>query len=125
VIDTLRSAIAPHVDEPFAAVQTRRLIGLAMYARDRGVDPTARRQASIAALIGDDDATAVLLDPADPRAPHLRKLLVEHLDADIAAEAVLLGHFHPEEVEPVPSGPDSDGTRSAEPARGHDTPEPR
>ena len=32
VIETLRSAVLPHVDEPFAALQTERLIGLATYA---------------------------------------------------------------------------------------------
>jgi len=96
VIETLRSAVLPHVDEPFAALQTQRLIGLATYARDRGADPTDHRNDEIRALIGDDDVTAVLLDPHDARGDRLRALLVSHLDADIADEAVLLEHFQPE-----------------------------
>jgi hypothetical protein len=96
VIETLRSAVLPHVDEPFAALQTQRLIGLAAYARDRADDPTDHRDAAVRALIGDDDVTAVLLDQDDPRGDRLRAVLVQHLDADIADEAVLLEHFHPE-----------------------------
>lgn len=95
MIETLRTTVLPHVDEPFAALQAERLIGLAMYARDRRADPTDARQAEIAELIGEADVAAVLLDPSDPRAPALRSLLVQHLDADIADEAVLLEHFHP------------------------------
>lgn len=112
VIETLRSGVLPYVDDPFAALQTRRLIGLAAYARDRADDPTAHRAAAIRALIGDDDVTAVLLDASDPRGDRLRAVLSEHLDADIADEAVLLEHFRPA-VDLAPSGPDPDGTRSA------------
>jgi hypothetical protein len=93
VIETLRTAVLPHVGEPFAVLQTQRLIGLASYARDRGDDPSEHRRAAIAALIGDDDVTAVLLDPNDLRGDRLRALLVHHLDADLASEAVLLEHF--------------------------------
>lgn len=96
MIETLRSTIVPHLDEPFALLQTQRLIGLATYARDRGGDPAGHRQDAIRALIGDDDVTAVLLDPNDARGDRLRAVLVSHLDADIADEAVLLEHFHPE-----------------------------
>lgn len=95
MIATLRDAVLPHLDDPFAELQTERLIGLAMYARDRRPDPTAHRTGVVRSLIGDDDAAAVLLDPADPRGARLRALLIEHLDADIADEAVLLEHFHP------------------------------
>ncbi len=93
VVETLRSTVLPHVDEPHAALQTRRLIGLAMYARDRGADPTDARAAAVTELIGDGDPTAVLLDRADPRRALLQALLVEHLDADLASERVLLEHF--------------------------------
>lgn len=97
VIETLRSGVLPHVDDAFAALQTQRLIGLATYARDRCADPTEHRRTAIHALIGDDDVTAVLLDTSDPRAERLRAVLSAHLDADIADEAVLLEHFHPEQ----------------------------
>jgi hypothetical protein len=93
VIETLRTAVLPHVADPFAAVQTQRLIGLARYARDRGDDPAPHRHAAIVALIGDDDVTAVLLDDADPRRERLGALLVQHLDDDLAAEAALLEQF--------------------------------
>jgi hypothetical protein len=95
VIETLRSAVRPHVDEPFAALQTDRLIGLATYARDRRPDPTDERRAAVTGLVGGDDPAAVLLDPTDSRAPALRRLLVRHLDADLEDEAVLLEHFDP------------------------------
>jgi hypothetical protein len=96
VIETLRSSVLPHVDDAFAALQTQRLIGLAIYARDRGADPSEHRRAAIHALIGDDDPTTVLLDTSDPRAERLRATLSAHLDADIADEAVLLEHFAPD-----------------------------
>ena len=100
MIETLRTAVLPHVDEPFAVLQTQRLIGLASYARDRGDDPTGHRHDAVRAIVGDDDATAVLLDPNDARGDRLRAVLVSHLDADIAAEAVLLEHFQPEPGSP-------------------------
>ena len=111
MIETLRAAVLPHVDEPFAVLQTQRLIGLAAYARDRGDDPSEHRRTAITALIGDDDVTSVLLDPNDPRGDRVRALLVHHLDADLASEAVLLEHFRPV-TNLVPSGPDPEGTRS-------------
>jgi hypothetical protein len=103
VIETLRDTVLVHVDEPYAALQTQRLIGLAMYARDRGADPSAIRGAAIAALIGDDDPATVLLDPDDARSQALRHLLMAHLDEDLASERVLLDHFS------EPSAPPTSG----------------
>ena len=111
MIETLRSGVLPHVTDPFAALQAHRLIGLATYARDRGADPYDHRRAAVRALIGDDDVTAVLLDESDPRADRLRALLSDHLDADIAAEAVLLEHFH---RGPDVRDRDADGERRSE-----------
>ncbi len=93
VVETLRDDILPHVSDAHAALQTQRLIGLAMYARDRGDDPRTHRDHAIEALLGDDDPTAVLADAADPRRTRLQALLVAHLDADLAIEHVLLTHF--------------------------------
>jgi hypothetical protein len=124
VIETLRSGVLPYVGDPFAALQTRRLIGLAAYARDRADDPSAHRAAAIRALIGDDDVTAVLLDGSDPRGERLRAVLSEHLDADIADEAVLLEHFRPV-VNLASSGPGHEGTGSGRPGGAHDEAEPQ
>jgi hypothetical protein len=93
VASTLRSVVLDHVDDPYARVQTERLIDLAEYARDRGPDPSAARRAAIAELLSGDDPTAVLLDEDDPRRPALRALLRAHLDEDLAAEERLLAHF--------------------------------
>ena len=93
VVETLRDGVLPHVTDPHAALQTERLIGLAMYARDRGDDPQAHRDHAIEALIGDDDPATVLADVDDPRRARLQALLVAHLDADLATEHVLLTHF--------------------------------
>jgi hypothetical protein len=114
VIETLRDTVLAHVDEPYAALQTRRLIGLAMYARDRGVDPSATRAAAIAALIDDGDPATVLLDPNDARRVALRQLLMTHLDEDLASEQVLLDHFS-EPSAPPTSGLDDSIVRGDRP----------
>jgi hypothetical protein len=93
VVETLRDDVLSHVTDAHAASQTQRLIGLAMYARDRGDDPQPHRDHAIEALIGSDDPATVLADAADPRRPRLQSLLVSHLDADLAVEHVLLTHF--------------------------------
>ncbi len=93
VVETLRDAVLAHVADPYAVLQTERLIGMATYARDRGDDPTPHRDHAIEALIGADDPVAVLADPADPRRERLRALLVAHLGDDMATERVLLQHF--------------------------------
>jgi hypothetical protein len=93
VVETLREGVLPHVTDEHAALQTQRLIGLALYARDRGDDPQPHRDHAIEALIGGDDPAVVLADATDPRRPRLHALLVTHLDADLAAEQVLLTHF--------------------------------
>ena len=67
VVETLRDGVLPHVTDDHATLQAQRLIGLAMYARDRGDDPQPHRDHAIEALIGDDDPAAVLADPTDPR----------------------------------------------------------
>jgi hypothetical protein len=102
VVETLRDSVLPHVADDHAAMQTQRLIGLATYARDRGDDPQPHRDHAIEALIGADDPTAVLADPTDPRRPRLQSLLVAHLDADLAAEHVLLTHFGDPTILPTP-----------------------
>ncbi|MET0662031.1 MAG: hypothetical protein ABWZ42_02765 [Ilumatobacteraceae bacterium] len=89
----MRDDVLPHVADEHAASQTKRLIGLAMYARDRGDDPQPHRDHAIEALIGSDDPAAVLADAADPRRARLQSLLVTHLDADLTNEHVLLTHF--------------------------------
>ena len=108
VVETLRDGVLPHVTDEHAALQTQRLIGLAMYARDRGDDPQPHRDHAIEALIGSDDAATVLADAADPRRPRLQSLLVSHLDADLAVEHVLLAHFGDPAVLPADAraGPD-------------------
>ncbi len=93
VVETLRDGVLPHVADGHAALQTQRLIGLAMYARDRGDDPQPHRDHAIEALIGGDDPAVVLADVADPRRLRLQALLTTYLDADLAAEHVLLTHF--------------------------------
>ncbi len=93
VAGTLRSVVLDHVDDPYARVQTERLIDLAEYALERGPDPSAARRAAIAELLSGDDPTAVLLTESDPRRPALRALLRSHLDEDLAAEERLLAHF--------------------------------
>ena len=93
VVETLRDAVLPHVADPYAVLQTERLIGMATYARDRGIDPLPHRQHAIEAVIGDDDPATVLTDASDPRGERLRALLVAHLDHDLATERVLLEHF--------------------------------
>lgn len=93
VATTLREAVLPHVGDSYAALQAERLIGLALYARDRGDDPEAHRRHAIEALIGDDDPATVLTDPTDARRSRLQQLLVAHLDDDLRAERVLLEHF--------------------------------
>lgn len=114
VIETLRHTVLPHVAEPYAALQTQRLIGLATYARDRGDDAAVARHQAIVDLIGRDDPAAVLLDADDPRRSGLRRLLIAHLDADLATERVLLEHFSP------PSAPPTSGIDEPAPGRGHD-----
>lgn len=93
VASTLRSVVLDHVDDPYARVQTERLIDLAEYALERGPDPTAARRAAVAELLSGDDPTAVLLAEDDPRRRALRALLRTHLDEDLTAEERLLAHF--------------------------------
>lgn len=118
VIETLRESVLAHVAEPYAALQTRRLIGLATYARDRGADPSSGRTSAITELIGTDDPTAVLVDVDDPRRVALQHLLMDHLDSDLSSERVLLDHFdeRPELGTAVPptSGIDDHSIESAD-----------
>ncbi len=93
VVGTLRAVVLDHVDDPYARVQTERLIDLAEYALERGPDPTAARRAAVAELLSGDDPTVVLLTEDDPRRPALRALLRTHLDEDLADEERLLAHF--------------------------------
>ena len=108
VVETLRNDVLSHVNDAHAASQTQRLIGLAMYARDRGDDPQPHRDHAIEALIGSDDPAAVLADATDPRRPRLRSLLVTYLDADLTIEHVLLTHFGDPGVLETGSLPESD-----------------
>jgi hypothetical protein len=112
VIETLRHTVLPRVAEPYAALQTQRVIGLATYARDRGDDPTGAREAAIADLVGRDDPSSVLLDVDDPRSEPLRRLLMAHLAADLATERVLLDHFDPPSAPPTSGIDEPPGTRA-------------
>jgi len=108
VVETLRNDVLSHVTDAHAASQTQRLIGLAMYARDRGDDPQPHRDHAIEALIGSDDPAVVLADATDPRRSRLQSLLVTHLDADLTNEHVLLTHFGDPAVLPAGPGPRAD-----------------
>jgi hypothetical protein len=48
---TLRDAVLPHIDDPHTRQVVIHLVGLAYYARDRGVDPTAGRLRELADVL--------------------------------------------------------------------------
>lgn len=117
VESTLREVVLGAVSDPFARLAVVQLIGLARYASTRGVDPVDDRRealgraldglganaiaarhwpgpdafiASSSALVdavGRDDAAATEIRTV------VRTLLVEHLDADLTDNNVLLGAF--------------------------------
>ena len=97
VADTLRRTVLPTLTDPQARQATIELIGLAIYARERGEDPSARRLDELAAALGAGagqdvlrSCTAVLADPNHPASRAVRAILRNHLDEDLDTEAVLL-----------------------------------
>jgi hypothetical protein len=100
VAETLRNTVLPNVTDPFVRDTTIQLIGLALYARDRGDDPSDQRLVELAQALGPAggqdvlrSCTAVLSDPDHPAYGAVREILVRHLDEDRASEAVLLEAF--------------------------------
>jgi hypothetical protein len=100
VAETLRHTVLPNLTDPHARNVTIHLIGLAVYARQRGDDVTDERSAELAVALGASggqdvlrSCTAVLADPEHLAYQAVRNVLVRHLDDDLAAEAVLLEAF--------------------------------
>jgi hypothetical protein len=117
VESTLRDVVLGAVADPFARLAVVQLIGLARYASTRGLDPVDDRREALGSALdqclantivarhwpGPDAfaaSSAVLVDAVgrdDVDATEvrtvLRTLLVEHLDADLADNNVLLGAF--------------------------------
>jgi hypothetical protein len=92
--------LLPNVTDPFVRETTIQLIGLAIYARDRGDDESDQRLVELALALGPAggqdvlrSCTAVLSDPEHQAYGAVRQILVRHLDEDLASEAVLLEAF--------------------------------
>lgn len=97
---TLRNTVLPEVADPYARDVTIQLIGLALYAAKRGIDPTRRRQDELAAALGGAagqdvprSCMAVLADPYHQAHYVIREILERHLDEDLESEEVLLKAF--------------------------------
>lgn len=100
VAETLRDTVLPHVTDPHARNATIQLIGLAVYAGQRGVDPARRRMEELSAAMGfaagQDvmrSCMAVLADPYHRAHSIIREILERHLDEDLATESALLEAF--------------------------------
>ncbi len=98
VRETLRTAILPALDDPWARSAAIQLVGLADFARSRPPDPTAERAAELAGLLGVEpdaawEAASRELVERGPKAAEVRAALVRHLDDDLAAHAVLIPAF--------------------------------
>jgi hypothetical protein len=111
---TLAAVVLPAITDVFARSSVLQLVSIARYAATRGRDPTSDRAASLAQLLdelgvtrlGDDavsvyrDASAALVSlngSADSKTQmgktKIRLMLVEHLDADLATNSVLMNGF--------------------------------
>lgn len=100
VAETLRHTVLPIVTDPFVRDTTIQLIGLALYARDRGDNPSDQQLIELAQALGSAggqdvlrSCTAVLSDPDHAAYSAVREILLRHLDEDLASEAVLLEAF--------------------------------
>lgn len=111
VAESLTTTVLPCVDDAHARATVVQLIGLARYVLDRGADPSDARRASLAAAMGLDpagaDEAAVMAAATDvlarsvgsadaallARRDVVRRLLVDALDEDLAAEAGLIEAF--------------------------------
>ena len=98
--ETLRNTVLPNLTDPHARNAAIQLIGLAVYARKRGPDPTRRRQEELSAALGaaaGQDVTrsciAVLADPYHRAHSTIREILERHLEEDLENEAALLKAF--------------------------------
>jgi len=96
VAETLRTTVLPQLTDREARTATIQLIAMAIYAGRRGNDPTRRRldelSNALGASAGQDvlrSCIAVLADPYHRALTPIREILEEHLDQDIASEAVL------------------------------------
>jgi hypothetical protein len=87
------TAVVPSVDDVHARRTLERLAAMAAYARDRRVDAAPELAGRVVALVGTDDPSAVLADPADDRRAALRRLLVHDLDQRLHEEQPLLAAF--------------------------------
>jgi len=114
---TVRELVLPELTDEFARLAAIQLVGLAEYARARGPDPADERRRDLSACLDalaanalvaahwpgrsiESACSAVLVDAlehpgadADEVKVRLRPLLVAHLDADLAGNAVLFGAF--------------------------------
>ena len=119
VIATLRDVVLPDVHDEWARQATIQLIGLALYGRDRGPDPSAKRAAELVLLLEahvEDPLVAPHWPAADPLAAAsailvarteagtgptdrglavaaIRALLIRHLDEDLDGGGPLLLSF--------------------------------
>jgi hypothetical protein len=100
VAETLRNTVLPSLTDAHARNVTTQLIGLAIYARDRGDDPSDQRLVELAQALGPAagrdvlrSCAAVLADSEHPTYAAVCEVLKRHLDEDLATEAVLLEAF--------------------------------
>lgn len=102
VRETVRSVLLPQLADPWARLAAVQLVGLADFARRRGIDPWAVRLAELRAALGlppdaragevFDAASGALVHDSAAR-PTVRALLVRYLDEDVTLTSPLIGTF--------------------------------